>query len=66
MCYFMLKSDLPSGNKITSVWDNVVLFSACYSSLVMPISSVETEFSIKKKWKIKKQLKIPGFLVQCM
>ena len=42
LCYFMLKSDLPNGDKITSVWDNACLFSACYSSLLLLISSAET------------------------
>ena len=42
VCYFMLKSDVSNGDKITSVWDNAVLFSACYSSLVICISSAET------------------------
>ena len=32
LCYFMLKSDL----------SNAVLFSACYSSLIILISSAET------------------------
>ena len=39
LCYFMLKSDLPNGDQITSVSDNAFLFSACYSSLLILISS---------------------------
>ena len=39
LCCFVLKSDLPNGNKITSVWDNAVLFSVH--------SSAETNFSQK-------------------
>ena len=39
MCYFMLKSDL----------SNAVLFSACYSSLVILISSAETQVSQQQK-----------------
>ena len=42
LCYFMLKSDLPNGDQIKSVWDNAVLFSAFCSSLFMLISSAET------------------------
>ena len=42
LCYFMLKSDWPNGDIITSVLDNTVLFSAFYSSLFILISSVET------------------------
>ena len=42
LCYFMLKSDLSNRDKITSVRDNAVLFSACYSSRLILISSPET------------------------
>ena len=42
LCYFMLKSDLPNGDKITSVSDNANWFSAFYSSLFILISSAET------------------------
>ena len=45
----MLKSDLPNGDKITSVLDNAVLFSACNSSPLILISTAETYFSKKKK-----------------
>ena len=31
LCYFMLISDLPNGDKITSVWDYAVLFFVCSS-----------------------------------
>ena len=41
LCYFMLRSDLPIGDKITSVLDNAVLFFAGYSSLLISISSAE-------------------------
>ena len=47
--YFMLKSDWPNGDKITSVSDNAILFSAFYSSLFILISSAETLFSQKMK-----------------
>ena len=39
LCYFMLKSDWPNGDKITSVWDNAILFSAFFSSLFILIRS---------------------------
>ena len=48
LCCFTLKSDLPSGEnlpsgeKITSVVDNEILFSACSSSLLLLICSAET------------------------
>ena len=42
LCYFMLKSDWPIGDKITSVGDNAVLFSSFYSSLFILLSSAET------------------------
>ena len=45
----MLKSDLQNGDKITSVWDNAILFSAFSSSLFILISSAETSFSQKMK-----------------
>ena len=48
LCCFMLKSDWPNGDKITSVQDNAILSSAFYSSLFILISS-ETKFSQKKK-----------------
>ena len=31
LCYVMLKSDLSNRDEITSVWDDALLFSACYS-----------------------------------
>ena len=38
LCYFMLKSDWPSGDKITSVWENAILFSAfCSFSLYLSL-----------------------------
>ena len=37
----MLKSDLPNGDKITSVWDNAILFSAFFSSLFILIRSAD-------------------------
>ena len=40
--YFMLKSDLPNGDKVTSVSDYAVLFSAYYSSFLIPNTSAET------------------------
>ena len=42
LCYFKLKSDLPNGDKITSVWNNAILFSVLYSSLFILISYAET------------------------
>ena len=42
LCYFMQKSDLPNGDKVTSVWDNAILFPAFYSSLFILTSSAET------------------------
>ena len=39
LCYFMLKSDWPNGDKITSVRGNAILSSAFYSSLFILISS---------------------------
>ena len=42
LCYFMLKSDLPNGDKIASVSDNAVLFAAFCSPLFKLISSAET------------------------
>ena len=51
LCYFMLKSDLPKRDKITSVWDNAVLFSACYFSLLILLSSLKPNFRLKKKKK---------------
>ena len=42
LCYFMLKSDLPIGDKIISVGDNAILSSAFCSSLFMLISPAET------------------------
>ena len=60
LCYFMLKSDLQNGNKITFVWDNAVLFSACYSSLLILTSSSISIFI--SSWK---NVRIPGFLMQC-
>ena len=47
LCYFMLKSDLPNGDKITTVSGNAFLFSACYSSLSVLINAAETYFSPK-------------------
>ena len=44
LCYFMIKSDLPNGDKITSVWDNAIFFPAIYSLLFVLISSAETYF----------------------
>ena len=35
LCYFILKLNLPNGDKITSVRDKALLFSACYSSLLI-------------------------------
>ena len=58
LCYFMMKSDLPNGDKITSLWDDAILFSALYSSLFILISSAETSFSQKNE-------RIPGFLMYC-
>ena len=49
LCYFMLKSNFPNGDKITSVSGNEVLLSACCSSLLILISSSETLFSPKRK-----------------
>ena len=45
LCYFILKSDLSIRDKIASVLDNAVLFSACYSSILILISSAEIYFS---------------------
>ena len=42
LCCFMLNSDWPNGDKITSVLDNVILFSVFYSSLFILIRSAET------------------------
>ena len=39
LCCFMLTSDLLNGDKIPSVWDNAVLFSACSSILVLMSSA---------------------------
>ena len=39
LCYFMLKSDLPNRDKIISVSDNAVLFSASYSSVLVDSST---------------------------
>ena len=42
LCKFMLKSGWPNGDKITSVMDNDLLFSAFYSSRFILLSSAET------------------------
>ena len=39
LCCFMLKSDWPNGDKITSVRGNAILSFAFYSSLFILISS---------------------------
>ena len=43
----MLKSDLPNGDKISSVSGNGVSFSAYYSSLLILVRSAENSFSKK-------------------
>ena len=59
LCYIVLKSDLPNGDK-TSVWDNAVLFSACYSSLL-----ILYQFYWNLIFYLKKKKRIPGLLTQC-
>ena len=54
-CYFMLKSGWPNGDKITSVMDNDLLFSAFYSSRFILSSSAETSIFLKNE-------SVPGFL----
>ena len=56
--YFMLKSDWPNWDKITSKGDNAISFSAFCFSLFIPISSAETWFS-------QQNVRLPGFLMQC-
>ena len=58
LCYFMLKSDWPNGktdwpngDKITSVWDNTVLFSAIDSPFFFLYLSVLLKPNFLKKWK---------------
>ena len=50
LCYFMRKSDLPNGDKITSVGDNA-LFCFLHSVLLFLYLSVLLKSNFLKKWK---------------